>query len=213
MKKQDITIGLKSKTGRAIAVALGGPASSPEFIIRKEVLLHDSRRPATMQPFHEVMELPWSEGLVAVQPAIEAIEEIATASLAALIEELRSRGCRVAAVAIVGPADRKLERIGSPHIRAHAAEGVLFRRVLEVAAKANRCRSRSFVDPAAELKAPANKVTKVLAALGKTAGSPWRSDEKSAAMAAWAALRPSSGLRPPSPREAGEGSVTPPRPS
>ncbi|HEY8131984.1 MAG TPA: hypothetical protein VII12_08840 [Thermoanaerobaculia bacterium] len=193
MKKRDVTIGLKSKTGRAIAVALGGPASSPEFILRQEVALSDSRRPATGQPFHEVMELPWSEWLVAVQPTIEAIEKIAAASLAELIENLASRGCRVTTVAVVGPADRKLERIGNPHIRAHAAEGVLFRRVLEVAAKANRCRSRSFVDPASELKAPQAKVTKVIAALGKIAGSPWRSDEKSAAIAAWAVLsRPSS---------------------
>ena len=189
MKRRNVTVGLKSKTGRAIAVALGEPAASPEFILREEVLLSDSRRPATTQPYHEVMELPWSDGLVAVQPTIEAIEEIATASLGALIANLESRGCRVTAVAVVGPADRRLERIGNPHIRAHAAEGVLFRRVLEVAAKANRCRSRSYVDPAAELKAPANKVTRVLAALGKIAGSPWRSDEKSAAMAAWAAMQ------------------------
>jgi hypothetical protein len=188
MKRRNVAIGLKSKTGRAIAVALSEPAASPEFILREEVLLSDSRRPATMQPYHEVMELPWSDGLVAVQPAIEAIEEIATASLAALIEKLATQGCRVTAVAVVGPADRRLERIGNPHIRAHAAEGVLFRRVLEVAAKANRCRSRSFVDPAAELKVPPNKVKRVIAALGKSAGSPWRSEEKSAAMAAWALL-------------------------
>jgi len=188
MKRRNVTIGLKSKTGRAIAVVLGEPAASPEFILREELLLSDSRRPATMQPFHEVMELPWSDGLVAVQPTIEAIEEIATASLAALIENLQTQRCRVTAVAVVGPADRKPERIGNPHIRAHAAEGVLFRRVLEVAAKANRCRSRCFVDPAAELKAAPNKVAKVIATLGKIAGSPWRSDEKSAAMAAWAVM-------------------------
>jgi hypothetical protein len=189
MKRRKVTVGLKSKTGRAIAVALSEPASSPEFILREELPLSDSRRPATMQPYHEVMALPWSDALVAVQPTIKAIEAIATASLAKLIESLESRGCRVTAVAVVGPADRKLERIGNPHIRAHAAEGVLFRRVLEIAAQANRCRSRSFVDPASELKRPLSKVTKVLAALGKSAGSPWRSDEKSAAMAAWAAMR------------------------
>ncbi len=190
MKRRNVTVGLKSKTGRAIAVALSEPASSPEFVHRQELQLSDARRPATMQPYHEVMALPWSDALVAVQPTIEAIEEIAAASLARLIETLESKGCRVTAVAVVGPSDRKLERIGNPHIRAHAAEGVLFRRVLESAAKANRCRCQSFVDPASELKTPSSKVTKVLAALGKNAGPPWRSDEKSAAMAAWVALSP-----------------------
>lgn len=168
-------IGLKSKTGRAIAVALSG--TTPEFLLRREIALSDARRPATTQPYHEVMELPWSDAMVAVLPTIAAIEEIATASLRALIQSLDRR---IAGIAIVGPADRKLERIGNPHIRAHAAEGVLFRRVLEVAAKANGCRSWSFVDPPRDQG--------VLTALGKAAGSPWRSEEKAAAMAAWAVL-------------------------
>jgi len=180
-----VAIGLKSKTGRAIAVALTGPASAPEFRLREALQLYDARRPATMQPYHEVMELPWSDALTAVQPSIKAIEEIATASLARLIESLQ---IRAAEIAIVGPNDRTLERIGNPHIRAHAAEGVLFRRVLEVAAKANRCRFRSFPDPSAELKRRPSEVKKVLTAFGKVAGSPWRSDEKAAAMAAWSVL-------------------------
>jgi hypothetical protein len=190
MKRPNATIGLKSKTGRAIAVALSEPARSPEFILRQEVLLSDSRRPATQQPYHEVMEMPWIEAVVAVQPTIEAIEKIATDSLAALIETVESRGYRVSGLAVVGPADRKLERIGNQHIRAHAAEGVLFRRVLEVAARANGRKTRSFVDPESELDKPARAIQKVLTALGRTAGSPWRSEEKAAAMASWAILQP-----------------------
>lgn len=189
MTSRQVAIGLKSRTGRAIAVVLSAPASSPQFVRREELMLSDSR-PATMQPYHEVMELPWQAALVAVQPSIEAIEKIATASLKTLIETLESQGCRVTGVAIVGPADRKLERIGNPHIRAHAAEGVLFRHVLEVAAKENRRQSRCYADPAAEMKKPAREINKVLAALGRIAGPPWRSEEKSAAMAAWIALTP-----------------------
>ena len=49
-----------------------------------------------------------------------------------------------------------------------------FRRVLEVAAKANRCRSVSFVDPQKELTRSASEIQKVLMKLGKAAGSPWR---------------------------------------
>ncbi len=185
MKGRTVTLGIKSKTGRAIAVALSEPASFPQFLRREELLLSDARLPATMQPYHQVMELAWSEALVAVQLSIKSIEEIATRSLAAFLESV---GSRVSEIAIIGPADRELERIGNPHIRAHAAEGVLFRRVLEVAAKANRCPFRSFMDPAAELKRGRKEIQKVLTALGKTAGTPWRSDEKAAAMAAWVVL-------------------------
>jgi len=186
--KPNAVIGLKSKTGRAIAVVLRESDRSPEFVLRQEVPLSDSRMPATQQPYHEVMELPWDEALIAVQPTIAAIEKIASASLAALIEETEALGCRVKGIAVVGPADRKLERIGNPHIRAHAAEGVLFRRVIEVAAKANRCRSWAFVDPKTELEESQREIQKVLTALGRVAGSPWRSEEKAAAMASWAAL-------------------------
>ncbi len=188
MKPKQVTIGLKAKTGRAIAVVLSGPASSPEFVHRQELLLSDRRIAATLQPYHEVMELPWTDALIAVQPTIEAIQEIATTSLASLIRRIESLGFRVSSIAIVGAPDRRLERIGNPHIRAHAAEGVLFRQVLERAAKANRRQSCSFVDPKPELKRPAREVKNVLTNLGRKAGAPWRSDEKAAATASWIAL-------------------------
>ena len=174
-------IGIKSKTGRGIAVAL---AASNEFICREELTLADPD--ATVGPYHEVMELPWSESIVAVRPAIATIETIAARELRRLIEELQSRGFDVGCIAVVGPADRNLERIGNPHIRAHAAEGVLFRAVIEKAAKSNRVASRLFVDPAKELNASQKKTIEQMKA---AAGPPWRADEKSAAMAAMIALR------------------------
>ena len=173
------TIGIKSKTGRATAVAIAAPL---EFICREELTLCDE---ATKQPYHAVMELPWSESVVAVKPAIATIEKIAARELRRLIEKVESRGYEVACVGVVGPADRKLERIGNPHIRAHAAEGVLFRAVLEKAAKANRIESRAFADPAEAVTA---KEKKAIDAMKKIAGTPWRAEEKSAAMAACAML-------------------------
>src|SRR5262249_19314446 len=85
----------------------------------------------------------------------------------------------VRAVGIVGAPERRLEKIGNPHIRAHAAEGVLFRHVLEVAAEANALRHRAF----AERTLPSGFASK-LKAMGAITGSPWRADEKMAATAA-----------------------------
>jgi hypothetical protein len=177
MKKA--VIGLRAKTGRAVAVAL---SDSSEFICRAEVTLCDAK---TRQPYHQVMDLPWSDAVAAVQPAIATIEKIAARELGHLIEAVEAQGFNVASIAVVGPADRNLERIGSPHIRAHAAEGVLFRAVIEKAAAANRRKSRAFVDPASELSATDRKR---IVAMKKIAGSPWTADEKAAAMAAMAML-------------------------
>ena len=190
MKQPRAAIGLKTKTGKAIAVVLSESDVRPQFVCRELLTLYDDELPETIQPYHNVMEMPWSESVVAMQKPIATIEKIAGASLRGLIDSVKARGMRVACIGIVGPADRKLERIGNPHIRAHAAEGVLYRVVMETAARDNACQSRSFVDPAPELGRPAREVKKFLDDIGKIAGTPWRADEKTAAIAAWAALTP-----------------------
>jgi hypothetical protein len=172
-------IGLKSKTGRAVAVAIAAPL---EFICREELSLCDA---STRQPYHDVMEMPWSESIEAVKPAIATIEKIAAVELRRFVEAVESRGFDVSGIAVVGPADRNLERIGNPHIRAHAAEGVLFRAVIETAAKKNGIASRAFVDPAKAVSAAQKKKIENMKAV---AGPPWRAEEKAAAMAACALL-------------------------
>jgi hypothetical protein len=162
---------LRAKTGRAIAVVL---SRKGEFIARREISLVDPDVADSFQPYHAVMELPWSESIVAVRPLVVAIEKVATRAVRELAHEFDVR-----AVGIVGAPERKLEKIGSQHIRAHAAEGVLFRHVLEVAAKANKLRHRAFVE-----KALPDDFASQLKELGRVAGSPWRADEKMAATAA-----------------------------
>jgi len=119
-------IGLKAKTGRAIAVVLSGPTDAPQLIKRTELILTDPRVPATFQPYHKVMDLPWSESEKRVVPFVRAIEKIAAKTLAELVHELKSQGMGVVGVGISGAADRDLSKIGNYHIRAHAVEGLLF---------------------------------------------------------------------------------------
>ena len=100
----------------------------PAYLARWEVGLHDPKVPATGQPHHEVMELPWTAAQAAARPLERRIEEIAIQMLSGLLGNLQSRGFDVDGIGVVGSPDRKLDRIGNPHIRAHAAEGILFRR-------------------------------------------------------------------------------------
>ena len=189
-----VSIGLRAKTARAIAVVLTGPVDSPRVVRRVEVVLSDPAMPATSQPYHEVMDLPWERAIVAVRKSAKRIETIASKALARLIGDARDEGYTVHGVGIVGAGNRNLEKIRSTHIRAHAAEGVLFRQVLEVAAAANKVRSRTFDQrsldetAASELKLPIAKLKGRLGEMGRAAGSPWRADEKAAATAAWLAL-------------------------
>jgi hypothetical protein len=190
-----VSIGFRAKTGKAIAVALCGGESTPVYFGRWNVALHDPRVPATGQPHHEVMELPWNEAQSAVRPIERRIEKIAVEALSVLLEELESKGCRIGAVGVVGSPDRNLERIGNSHIRAHAAEGILYRHVLEVAAAEHKLRCRSLSDrnieglTVSELERNPQQIKAALAKIGQSAGRPWRADERAAAMAAWLVLQ------------------------
>src|SRR5437868_5244759 len=141
-----VSIGLRAKTGRAIAVVLGGSSEAPVVLLKTEIKLVDPKVPGTAQPYHEVMDLPWEQSQRAVRKYAAAIERVAQKALAKLIEEQRSNGRQIAGVGIVGAPDRDLARIGNPHIRAHAAEGVLFRRVLDLAAQSNGLKWQVFSD-------------------------------------------------------------------
>src|SRR5436853_6537477 len=96
------SIGLRAKTGRAVAIALSQGDGSPAYLARWEVVLHDPESPATSQPHHEVMELPWSDAQAAVRPLEAGIENIATRVVAALMRDIQSKGFVVSGVGIVG---------------------------------------------------------------------------------------------------------------
>lgn len=187
-------IGLRAKTGRAIAVVIGGSPDAPIVLAKSEIKLTDPKLPATAQPYHHVMELPWAESERAVQKFARAIERVATKALARLIKDQQSQGTRIQAVGIVGALDRDLSRIGNYHIRAHAAEGILFRRVLDLAAEANGLTWLTFPDRkfdeivTAELGQKSVALKQKLAELGRQLPPPWRTDEKQAATAAWLVL-------------------------
>lgn len=188
------SIGLRAKTGRAIAVVLTGPPTAPNVIKRLVFSVVDPAAPCTFQPYHEVLDLPWEQAQKGAQKMARKIERVATKALRTLVREVESEGFNVRGVGVVGAGERNLEKIGSTHIRAHAAEGVLFRRVLEVAAETNELPNRRFdertIDQTAEteLKIPVAKIKAHLAAMGREAGSPWRADEKAAATAGWIVL-------------------------
>ena len=195
MKKPNlVSIGLRAKTARAIVVVLGGTIDAPLVLRKLQIALADPKIPATAQPYHEVMDLPWLESQKAVRKSAAAIEAIARKTLGRLIKDLQVDGVRVCGAGIVGAKDRDLAKIGNYHIRAHAAEGILFRRVLDLAADANGLKRRTFSDreldqtAAAELGAESARVKQKLNELGRTLDPPWRADEKQAATAAWLVL-------------------------
>ena len=186
-------LGLRAKSGRAVAVVLRGPAASPAVLWRGELAFCT---PDRRQPYHPFIDLPWPEAAAAVLPIAREIEAAATSALKGLLARLRADGAAIRRAGIVGAGRRDPARIGNPHIRAHAAEGLLFREVLEAAAAANGLPSvlfpeRELYDLAAnDLGLRGEDLRHRLLDLGRAVGSPWRGDEKAAALAAWCVSSP-----------------------
>jgi hypothetical protein len=82
MKSNRVAIGLRAKTGRAIAVVLGGSPDAPIVIAKTEIKLVDPKIPETAQPYHVVMELPWEESQRKVKKFARAIERVAKKAVA-----------------------------------------------------------------------------------------------------------------------------------
>jgi len=195
-----VALGFRVKTGKAIVVALGVRDRVPSLILRTEISLTDSTTPETSQPHHEVMHLPWPEALRAVAPAERKIRSAATNSLSKLLAQLSAQGSDVHAAGITGGTTNDPGRIANPHIRAHAAEGRLFREAAAFAAR--ECKLSAETLPEVDIRAIAvrrlaRKRSEIDERLGSLGGSikPWRADEKLAALAAWIALSRRAGAR------------------
>jgi hypothetical protein len=174
-------LGLRVKSGRAVAVVLVGPPEDPVVWKRADLTLGEVR-----QPYHPFIDLPWSEAQASVEPIAREIQRTSARVVAELVEKATVAGFRIKAAGVVGSSDPDVNRIANSHIRAHAAEGVLFRRALEEAARAAGLRTRYFVEKNLCKSAP-KQMTARLRDLGR-ALCPWRSDEKSAALAAWTVI-------------------------
>ncbi|HVN09579.1 MAG TPA: hypothetical protein VMV61_11425 [Patescibacteria group bacterium] len=188
-------IGFRVKTGRAIAVALAGPASAPRLLFRREVLLHDPNVPQSRQPYHgRVMPFVPAQPQ-AVARGKKAAQRVAVAAVRQLAKEFSAAGSKLVGAGLVVASNPDVRKIGSSHVRAHALEGILFREVLEAGARACRLPSMLILErealprAVAGLRRPAAELRRTLARFGKEIGSPWRAEEKSAALAAWLALK------------------------
>ncbi len=187
-------LGFRVKTGRAVLVALAGPAANPQILFRREVQLCDPKVPESRQPYHGGI-MPFVPATPqAVARGRMAAERTAVAVVTALSGELHATGYSLAGVALVVSSNTDPARIGSRHVRAHALEGILFREVLEAGARAASVPAtlvlerEALVRASRALRRPEARLQRALAGFGAQAGRPWRAEEKSAALGAWLAL-------------------------
>lgn len=190
----DAVIGFRVKTGRAIVVLLSGPAARPVALDRREMQLSDPAEPASGHLYHPALELSPKEGAREVARLSGIAERFSSRSLAELFQGYSEQGHQIRRGGIVVGSDVDPASIKGAHIRAHAEEGRFWRVRVEQAASSAGLDTTLILEKELLAKAsealgrPPEQIKKMIGALGKSLGGPWRSEEKQAALAAWILL-------------------------
>jgi len=192
-KPRAAALGLRVKSGWAAAVLLTGTARSPRLCDVRRIELSDPQHPETRQPYHAAMG-KLERDARKINQRIDVVRGIAQQSIATLLAGYRRQNLRIRRAALVVGSQIDPDSIANPHIRAHAFEGRLFRSVLEESLRAHRIRANILIERHAyahaveELKQTNQNVRRKIQDFGREMETPWRAEQKLAAVAAWLAL-------------------------
>jgi hypothetical protein len=190
-------LGIAPHSGWAAVVIVAGTAAAPRVLFRERLELAEARLSGSRQPYHAVEELPLPEARRRLARFEASAAGLARAGLKTLIERTATEGAAAGAAGILDSSGRggaKLEAILASHALIHTADGQHFRAALagaceELGLAVTRIPQRELLARAAAVlqRSPA-ALTATVAALGRTLGPPWGSDQKSAALLGWALL-------------------------
>jgi len=189
-------LGFRVKSGWAAAVVLSGPSSSPSVLHSRGIELSDPAVPESRQPFHAVDD---AQGDLEpdedrIQKRLDVVRHVAGRSVGNLLADCRTNGWAPDRAGIVTGSLIDPSTVRSPHIRAHAMEGRLFRAAIEDSLRDHALpwlvlgEKTAFARASEVIHSPEAVVKRTLANLGRGVKGPWRRDEKLASLAAWVAL-------------------------
>ena len=187
MKKS--AIGLFVKCGKAIAVLLNVD-KKPQVIDRRMISLADPSIPDSIQPFHVFETKSGREAEDLIEKLKKIVVKVSADSINELLKEYRKLGHSPDRAALVVGSTIDPAKLKNEHIRWHALEGQLFRTSVENALlkKQLKCSivlsGEVYKKSSEVLKKKEEDLKKAAKEIGSEF-SPWRSEEKSASMAAW----------------------------
>ena len=179
------TLGLRVKTGWAAVVLLGGTRQQPQVLDCREIRLSHWDRLHERQPYHATFGVEQTDRAV-IARLVKRVERFARTALASLLREYAKAGHRVRRAAIVVSSLTDPASIANQHMRAHASEGFMYRRVAVEGLERKGLKTTVIVER--DVLAQPAKVRRAVAELGVDAPR-WRAEEKVAAAAAWLLLR------------------------
>jgi len=166
---------------------------------RERLEVADRSVEGTVQPYHWVEEWPLAKADAFLARCRDTSLNMAKAGVGTVAGRMRDGGYDVVAACVLESSGRpagSLADILASHAMIHTAEGVFYRDVFRKACEAWKIpvigvKEREIWNRAAEsFGEKPEELQRMISALGKDLGPPWRQDEKLATAAAWLALSP-----------------------
>lgn len=189
---KNAAFGIRMHSGWGALVCISGDADALEMVERRRIAIIEPTMPGAKQPYHFAESLRLEEAERHLQKCAAISERLALQAIRDTLDAVTSRNYQVIGCAMLLASGRELPalpKILASHALIHTAEGEFFRRLVSEACE--RChipvmgiRERELDDRAnAIFGKAAPRVRQHISSLGKTVGSPWTQDEKTAALA------------------------------
>ncbi|HEY2360945.1 MAG TPA: hypothetical protein VGK36_07515 [Candidatus Angelobacter sp.] len=198
-------IGVSVHSGWGAVVAIAGNRGIEEVLLRRRVVIIDSKIAGSAQPYHYVAKKEISAAEKHLTRCASVSGNLAFEALTRLSAELGELGFMPKTAIILLSSARPLpdlDAVVASHALIHTAEGEFFRQAFRCAFEkleipVTGIRARDLNDCAVQAfgkAAPA--IQKRIHGMGRSLGAPWTKDEKTAALAAAIVLnRPVSKVR------------------
>ena len=170
-----IVLGIRPKTGSATVVLLSGTRARPILLDSRVIVLCDPDEEHSRQPYHATFGVEQTDRAI-IARLVKGVERISRNALRSLLREYEKQGQRPQRAVVVASSLTDPASIANQHMRAHASEGALYRRV--VSEGLERAGLRMSVVLQREIR-----ISRRIALLGADAPR-WRAEEKVAAAAA-----------------------------
>ena len=189
---KNATFGVRMHSGWGVVVCISGNSGAPEIVDRRRIVIIEPTMEGAKQPYHFAETLSLEEAERHIQRCASASQRLALKAIREMLDAVSAQNYRVLGCAMLlasGRALPSLQKILASHALIHTAEGEFFRKAVREACEHCRIpvvdiRERDLGE---RVNATFGKATARLrqhiSSLGKTVGSPWTQDEKTAALA------------------------------
>lgn len=186
-------IGVSVHSGWGAVVAIAGGRGTEEVLLRRRVVIIDSKIAGSVQPYHYVAKKEISVAGKHLARCASVSGRLAFEALTRLSGELAELGFTPKDAVVLLSSARPLPDLKSiltSHALIHTAEGEFFRQAFRCAFEKLKIsvtgiRARDLDDSAAKAFGnSARAIQKRIDGMGRSLGAPWTKDEKTAALAA-----------------------------